>query len=159
MNDAGRSEVEWQRILPPASEERIERFEKRRGLTLPPLYRAFLQTTNGGHAKESVVFSVPEVGQRVMLGLMYGLADDEEDHRGIDFWISENEDDLPPELLPIGENPGGAFLLLTVAGPHMEEVRFWDSHGFFPTIEGRNVYPVAPDIDAFLASLAASARE
>jgi hypothetical protein len=145
----------WDRPFSPASPVHIERFEQCIGSLLPPAYRNYLLSQNGGIPSEYLEFKIPEIfGDvgRVMLGAMYGIG---ERGSGIDLetQYEELDDVVPQGHIPIGEDPGGNLLLLVVHGPSRERIVFWERVGLFASQQGKTLFPIADDINRFLESL------
>jgi cell wall assembly regulator SMI1 len=109
---------------PKLSHQDIERAEHRLKITLPTDYKEFLLTHNGGrlepnrfpirsnrsdtHGILNWLFGVREHGQ-------YSLVDEAMRFQGR----------VPPDLLPIGEDPGGNLICLAIAGPNRTRIYFW----------------------------------
>ena len=145
--------MEWDSIFPPASEDQIAGFERATGIVLPPLYRDFLHSTNGGSPQSERRFVVDE-SDEVMLGALYGIAEDGGALNLKSVYDDLREwEDFPHEMLPIGEDPGGNRLLLATRGENKERIDFWDRVGFIAQRKGRRIFPVAANINALLAGL------
>jgi hypothetical protein len=141
-------------ILPPVSDSQIDRFENDHGISLPLAYRRFLRSTNGGQPHSYTSFVIPEVGEEVLLGVLYGICDGQ---YGVSLgaMLAEFKDSLPEEYIPIGEDPGGNQLLLTLSGDHKDGIFYWDRVGFLARRADHSIFRVAANIDEFLDSLQA----
>lgn len=143
----------WNRPFPPSSSDEVEQFEKCIGASLPPAYRRYLLSQNGGSPSDYLEFRIPgvtgEMGE-VMLGAMYGIGNR---GNGIDLETQYEEfnDVVPQGYIPIGEDPGGNMLLLAIHDPSKDNIVFWDRVGLLAT--GQNLFTVANDINQFLDSL------
>ncbi|HET6880436.1 MAG TPA: SMI1/KNR4 family protein [Pirellulales bacterium] len=145
--------LDWQCFFPPASDESIEAVEQSVAVHLPPRYRSFLITSNGGRPHESVYFTIPELRERAMLGALYGIAVKRGHGLDLETVYADWRDVLPAGLIPIGEDPGGNQLLLATVDDGSEGILFWDRVGFLTARTGRNQFHVASNIDQFLESL------
>jgi hypothetical protein len=144
---------DWKRFFPPASPGLIERFEKGHGVVLPPRYRNYLSLTNGGQPHHTRGFLIPEINEKVMLGVLFGLSEEAGKSLSLETVIAESNDEFPHGYIPIGEDPGGNQLLLAASGEHQEEIFFRDRVGFLAKRTGKRMFRVAANIDEFLASL------
>lgn len=135
-----------------ATEEMIARFEKQIGFSLPEDYKQFLRENNGGtsQVRYSSIF-VEGLQERIPLAVLYGL---EMGERACDlsFWHNEFSDDLLPNSVIIGDDPGaGLFVLFT---PLDGGVYYWDHTFYFKqTTQERNIYKVASSFRGFIDNL------
>jgi hypothetical protein len=125
------------------------------GMSLPPLYRGYLLSANGGQPSKYLAFAIPEIaGDRgkVMLGALYGIG---ADGSSLDLLTEyeEYKDVIPNGFIPIGEDPGGNQLLLATDGRDKEAIFFWDRAGFLAKHSGKNLFRIADGITLFLESL------
>ena len=91
------------------SESQLQELEKAARCKLPPDYRSFLLSNNGGKPSPSH-FNVAQLDDEVIVDIFYGIGVEEE--LDIVFWLEELDDDLPSKFLPIATDPGGAVCLL-----------------------------------------------
>ena len=133
----------------PIDEPTISRFEQSLGFTLPADYRSFLLQNNGGSFKRRVFF-VEELGQDIMLKLLYGITNEKSFDLTISSWMEEYGDELEENSLIIGADPGGGMLLYLTTGEDIG-IYYWDhAHFFEQSSEGDgNTYFVAPSFAAF----------
>jgi len=146
--------LEWNRFFSPASEAQINQFQRATGIGLPASYRHFLLTDNGGQPREEACFDIPEHQEKVMLGAMYGISDDAD---GVNLYSAyeDQQEDVPPGFVPIGEDPGGNLLLLATTGDNVGAVYFWDRIGFLAERTGKRLFWISGNFDDFLRSLEA----
>jgi hypothetical protein len=144
---------EWKRFFPKATSSQLERFERASGLSLPARYKNYLLSANGGQPGNAVCFTIPENGEEVMLGVLFGVSDEDDDSLSLDAVYSDSKDDIPAGFLPIGEDPGGNKLLLATSGDSSEGVFFWDRVGFLAKRTGKRLFFVSPNIEELLNSL------
>lgn len=144
---------EWNRTLRLATKAQIQRFERRTGLSLPPLYKNYLLKVNGGEPAAYCGFLLPTIGEPVMLGALYGISDKRRDALTLSDALADYEDDLPSGFLPIGEDPGGNLLLVAIGEKEADEIYYWDRDGSYKSETDERVIYVAPDIDSFLSLL------
>ena len=98
---------EWKRFFPKATLAQLERFERASGLSLPVLYKNYLLSSNGGQPGNEVCFAIPENGEEVMLGVLFGVSDEDDDALSLETAYSDSKADVPAGFVPIGEDPGG----------------------------------------------------
>ncbi len=67
--------------------------------------------------------------------------------------LEELNDVVPEGYIPIGEDPGGNLLLLSLHSHSKDHIFFWDRVGILARERGQNLFPVAEDINQFLESL------
>jgi hypothetical protein len=145
--------IEWKHIFPPASDSKIELFERDTGIRLPPRYKDYLHSINGGQPRKDTGFVIPEIHEKVMLGVLYGISDDESNCLSLGTVYADSKDDVPAGFIPIGEDPGGNQLLLATTGEHKGGVFFLDRIGFLGKWTGKGMFLVASNMDEFLESL------
>jgi hypothetical protein len=99
---------------PQVTEAQIEAFEQSYGHPLPDDYRQFLLDVNGGQpARANRVFDQGVVNS------LFSLDDTENDSSDLATRANRSRPMLPnPDLLFIGQDDGGARLLLALAGEH-----------------------------------------
>jgi cell wall assembly regulator SMI1 len=140
---------------PKLSAEDIETVERRLNLVFPTDYKEFLLAHNGGRPKPN---RFPIRGNRSdtqgILSWLYGIHDDGT-YNLID-QAAMFQDRVPPELLPIGEDPGGNLICLTISGSNRNHVYFWThedevDEGEIPSYD--NIYFVADSFTELLEGL------
>lgn len=141
---------EFTRSFEPVSAQKIAAVERRLGVKLPPDYKQFLRTVNGGIPSPSV-FDVPG-WDVVCLDFLYGIGP-ERDSCDLEYEQEDLEGQVPPGLITVGLEPGGSCLLLRVSEPGIRRVFFFDRSGFWVGPGGQNIFPVADSFSAFLESL------
>jgi hypothetical protein len=99
----------------------LKQFELKYGISLPADYRAFLIENNGGDP-----FGYIEPIMQTDIQWIYGL------HRG-EYWaslyyIAEEllEGQIPNKLLPIANDSGGNFFVLSMREEDYSKLYFWD---------------------------------
>jgi hypothetical protein len=134
------------------TEVALNAVEKRLNVALPPEYRTFLCTFNGGVPVPDK-FMVPDRGA-VMLGVLFGVGTE---RKALDLEYEQEQatmwDPLPPGHIAVGEDPGGSLLLLSTLGKDAGRVWFWDRVGFWVREDGQNTFPVAASFAEFVESL------
>lgn len=144
---------------PKADEAAIARFEQAIGTRLPEEYRLFLAEVNGGRPTKAHRTFRLRRGETT-LNSLFSL----EHSTGGRNLAERNEtirDDLPPELISIGSDDGGARILLCISGEHRGEVWYMDtidrrSEGANPRVlwhDRRDMIRLADNFRAFMASL------
>lgn len=93
------------------TEQEILSLEKQLKSRLPQDYRDFLLAYNGGNPKPNVFFISPEQ-QESNLSILFGITSDE------DYNLWDNAlrayDDMDRTILPIGEDPGGNQIYMSL---------------------------------------------
>ena len=98
-------------------------------------------------------FVIPDLGEKVLLGALYGLGDDNENSLSLEHVIANTGDDFPTGVIPVGFDPGGNFLLLATSGVDQEKVFFKTRIGAFARRAGKSLFLIANDIQALIESL------
>lgn len=142
---------------PKLSEDDLIKLEKQLGFVFPSPYRKFLLAYNGGQPNPEF-FEVP--GWRYKQSLVNELkgiipggeyVDLEED-------IELMEGRLPRGFIPIGDDPGGNMIVISLNGPTRGKIYFFD-HENEPDVstdnleDYTNLYLLADDFDTFLNNL------
>ena len=150
----------------PTDPKQIAAFEKHIGQQLPPAYRDFLLTHNGGRpVPDAFTLTTDRGSEEDLVMCFFPLRDlslGEVEVKGWDelrtwplhcAWDDlqndlENlyETELDPPLLPIGTDGSGNYISLVLSGDRAGAVEFLDH-------ETAEVWPLAPNLEAFLASL------
>jgi len=132
------------------SEEKIAAFEKGLGRPLPPQYRQFLISYNGGRPKIDE-FGIPGQGSS-QANFFYGI-DVGKDYKCYE--LKKNVDVLkgriPNELLPIADDPGGNQICISLSPDDCGRVYFWDHEKELEP--DQTVIPLADSFDEFIDSL------
>lgn len=138
----------------PLREADLRALEQRLGITLPLEYRNFLLQHNGGHPTPNV-FSIAAcpIDDQGVLTQMLSISDGEETLLN---YVDMYADRIPPNLLPIGFDPGSNLICISVSGADRGNVYFW-AHDFEASEdEGPNydnVYFVADNFDHLINNL------
>ena len=141
---------------PPLTSEAIDDFEREMAVTLPSSYRTFLLRYNAGRFHEYIVFPIQNSysDSHVMLGWFYGIqVDNIYDLTWNKHMFLER---MPPELWPIGCDPGGDQICISLHGANYGALYFWDHEfeaGEDEEVSYDNVYFVADSFDKFIDSL------
>jgi hypothetical protein len=120
-----------ERPQPPASEDRILRFEAELGAPLPEDYRRFLVACNGGYLGGQLWFTRPGLlGRHAHVGLNHIGGFREESHFSLESaraaYQSPDEMRIPRELVWIMDDPFGNAFCLGLSGPNRGRIFFWD---------------------------------
>ena len=136
-------------------EAQLAAAERELRVQFPPEYRHFLAQWNGGRPRPNV-FHYESHGRKKsgMVDWFLGIHGGE--HDNLCEYARWYKGRVPANLLPIAHDPGGNLICIAVSGSDLGAVYFWDHEyenpeGQPPSTE--NVYLIAPDFDAFLASL------
>jgi hypothetical protein len=128
----------------PATEEQIAEFEKIEGVTLPPDYRAFLKTYNGGRPIPDAFRFGDKPGS--LLNSFFELGEGKGETHDLQTQCDRHHRRIPHTLMPIGYDAGGNIILLGVYGEHYGRVYFLDH------MNPRPIFEIAPSFSAFLDS-------
>ncbi|XSG77251.1 SMI1/KNR4 family protein [Herpetosiphon llansteffanensis] len=140
----------FSQVRPPATDQQLAKLEARIGYPLPETYRTFLRTTNGGRPNP-IVFSIK--GKWITEGHVnvFSSVDPTDPHHYIHRDLDIFGDEIPATMLPIGSDPGGNLICISLAGETTGQIFFWDHD----TFEDDDPFSwCAPDLPTFLANLA-----
>jgi hypothetical protein len=143
---------------PMVTPDDVRTFEKEICASLPDDFRSFLLDINGGQPVSLRRFRLGKHGSSIN-GLLSLNAP-----KNVRNLAARNElirDDLPPELLLIGSDDGGARVCLCIRGEHRGEVWYMDTidrrpEGSNPRVlwhDRRDMIQLADSFRAFMASL------
>lgn len=138
------------------TERDIARVEMRLGISLPLQYREFLRSHNGGRPKPDA-FPIADNASDDHGLVDYFLCIKDDDVYNLADWVTDFQNRVPPDLLPIAVDPGGNLICLAIAGQNTGKVYFWDhenevTEGETPRYD--NVYFVTNSFKDFVDSLA-----
>jgi cell wall assembly regulator SMI1 len=105
---------------PSATDVEIVRFEHSLGITLPADYRSFLQRCNGGYAGGSVWDFDNGIGVHHIAGFR------EEKHFSLPWRCNSLREFLPPDVIPIADDPFGNAICLGIRSQGFGKIFFWD---------------------------------
>ncbi len=145
--------ISWTCLFPPPQAEEIEVFENDSKTVLPGNYREFLMEVNGGRSTRDACFVIPETGDQVMLGVLYGVTNDLASNLSLLSVWKESGDVLPSGFVQIGEDPGGNRLLISVDDTNPGCIYFLERAGFIAKRVGKSLFKVSASIDEFIDSL------
>jgi hypothetical protein len=136
-----------------ASESDVAAFEARHRIRLPADYREFLLKSNGGHVDGTYNIEISPQAGSTTLQQFYRVRDGSRSTQTLEYMRSLVGSRLPPALLGIGSDLGGAEICLGIDGSEYGKVFFWDpgfdfddtQHGSF-----ENIHEVAPTFSEFL---------
>lgn len=130
------------------SEAKALAFQEFLDFTLPDDYFNFL-VQNDGAIIDEAYFYVKDIEEYIMFELFYDIKECIETYE-------EFHEDFPDKSLVIGENPGGAMLLLvtTEVGDFSKGIYFYDhSHFFEASNSDCNTYFVCDTFSEFITIL------
>lgn len=139
---------------PPITEADIQAVEQQLNVRFPDDYRRFLLAHNGGRPEPDVfdIFDDDLAFQSSMVNWFYCI-----DPTDYNYDILKNAEvfkgRMPPEFIPIGEDPGGNQICLVVSGDDRGMIFFWDHESEMdedepPTYD--NLFFIADNIDDLL---------
>jgi hypothetical protein len=139
------------------SERELKHFEARLGATLPEDYASFLLQFNGGEPTPKwFVIRGSDEGSSVDLFFSLGGSSDVDLEQEIRIYKGETAR-IPPQTIPVAQDPFGNLILVSLKGSDRGSVYFWD-HEEEPDpnediVEYENVYLLANSFDEFLGRL------
>ena len=135
-----------------ATEESIRELEELMGFPLPEEYKKFLSEYNGGTSKVRYSkFFVKELNQEIPLDVLYGIGVKRTFNLGVIY--EEFEEDLLPNSLIIGDDPGSGLIVL-ITDIENYGVYYWDHSFYFPqSNEEENTYKIANSFNDFINGL------
>jgi len=142
----------------PVDEEELLGVERRTGVTIPPEYREFILSHNGGSPVPADFLIYDRDGKVVDEDTVQGFY-------GVKTGVTYNDIErtygmflgrMPSTLLPIAEDPGGNQICICVSGEDIGKMFFWDhekevEEGETPTYD--NVSFLANSLHEFLDAL------
>lgn len=133
-------------------EDLIEELEVLIGFPLPDDYKKFLIEYNGGTSKVRYSkFFVEELNQEIPLDVLFGIGVKRTFDLGVCF--EEFEEDLLPNSLIIGDDPGSGLIVL-ITDAENYGVYYWDHSFYFPqSSEEENTYKIAESFQDFIDGL------
>lgn len=142
----------FEKKFPPVTLGGIAGVEQRLGVDLPAEFRSFLLETNGGQPTPSQ-FTLAAIDEEALVDFLYGVSPVREPG-DLEYEFNSLKDDLPARWLPVGHDPGGNLILVSLEEGTRGAVYYGDTAMFLEASgPGRNVYKVAQDFGAFLNSL------
>jgi cell wall assembly regulator SMI1 len=146
----------------PLSENDIEKFEKSLNIKLPEDYKAFMLKNNGGKPEVEIgyyVFDFTDISRNqensTALREFYSIVYEKPDNYYIDIIDTyENyieEEQLPKNILPIGDDPLGNEIGICVSGENYGKIYFCD-HESYDENDFMIMSPVADSFSEFLNS-------
>jgi SMI1-KNR4 cell-wall len=136
--------------------DKIKQFEKQVGVEFPEDYVKFLANFNGGEPKLDTFEYKLKDGRVWTGGVRYFFGFNLDQLQNIDFFASMRGDRIPENMIPIGLDNGGNFILLTLSKQDRGKVYFWDHDEESEDNEpptNDNIYFVANSFTEFLESL------
>lgn len=129
------------------SEEDIQKFESINGFVLPQVYRSFLMNTNGGETEPNLFFISENQGSSV-LDSFFGLGDI---YDNLQDFIDIYDERLPDGFIPIGSDPNGNAICVSINEDSSDNIYFWDHEEEIENPnEMSNVFFLANDIEKFI---------
>lgn len=107
---------------PLAGEKAVLALETELGVRLPPDYKRFLETQNGGRPDDYEV-EVPGWGSTIVNHFLGVGAPGRND---LAFQICRMSHLLPPSVIPIADDPGGNYFCISLSAPDAGCILLWD---------------------------------
>lgn len=129
--------------------------EKKLGFIFPEDYKDFLLNYNGGKPeKNACIFPNGDAGYGTLVDCLFGFCDDEYISVVENYFDYKNR--IPSNTFPIGEDPGGNLLLISIRGDDYGSIYFWDHNleaGMGEEPDYSNMTFVAHSFDEFINNL------
>jgi cell wall assembly regulator SMI1 len=149
--------IELREPAPPAKEAHIAAAEgalAELGHSIPPSYRAFLAEHDGGTPVRSVfTFEQDNQPRRSVVDGFLGVAPVEPPLSNLADTAQSLGERLLPGVVPIADDPFGNLVCIDCREQADGPVVFWDHEYEGDPPDAANLYPIAPDLASFLASL------
>lgn len=138
----------------PATESDVRKFESLIEARLPEDYRAFLLEHNGGETDPNIFFISEEQGSDILDRLLALIKEPEHSslYWSYDCYLGR----MPSNIIPIGDDPGGNNVCISVSGADYGSIYFWDHDGEPEEDEQpyyENLYLMAASFSEFLNNL------
>lgn len=134
----------------------LETHEQFFNFKFPKDYRDFLLEYNGGITKNTVFLFKNDPEDGSILDRLFGFTPAK--NQNILIYFRNYQNRIPNNTFPIGYDPGGNLVLLSVKGPDRGKVYFWDhereadsSQGEKPSYD--NLTLIADSFDEFINNL------
>lgn len=139
---------------PPLVIDNIEEFERKMDINIPPSYRSFLLTNNGGKPNpDGFMYLQDKKEYRSCVHRFLGIHEGE--YSNLETYLKTYADRLPKDMFPIAHDPGGNLICIKY-DDFEQGVFFWDHEN--EALEGlvpwnKNLHKIADTFDLFLESL------
>lgn len=101
----------------------IEKFEKDEAINLPLEYKKFLLINNGGYPDRGC-FNFSDGRDGSIVDVFYGISGNK--IISLKSNMDEYKSRMPSEFIPIGEDPGGNRICLSLRSIDFGKIYFWD---------------------------------
>ncbi len=145
-----------EQINGPLDEDYLATQEQFFNFKFPREYREFLLRNNGGIAKKKIFLFKEDLTNGSILDKLFGFTPKQ--YENILVYFRNYKDRVPPNTFPIGYDPGGNLVLISVKGTDRGKVYFWDHEMEADTERGEiadysNLTLVADSFNEFINSL------
>jgi len=136
----------------------IDEFEIQLGNLLPDDYKKFLLKFNGGFP-EKKIFHIDDQQGEDILSVLYGIDKENKtrEHLTLAYNFNFLRIDLPQNILPIGHDPGGNYICMSLSEDNYGKIYFWDHEVPNEDKNGKtnynNMYLIAEDFNVFIDNL------
>ncbi len=139
----------------PLSEADLQALESRLAFPLPNEYRQFLLAHNGGRLNPAEFHFKNQTGPYTdsCVDSFYAVYDGDHNNFEKIYLFCKAEGLFPPHIIPIADDPGGNIICLSVSGPDMNSVYFWDHEGIDEYGKQANLHLIADSFSEFLLGL------
>jgi cell wall assembly regulator SMI1 len=138
--------VQIRKMFEPVTEEQIVALEQKLKFRLPRDYREFLLLHNGGSPEPGGFLINVKQGES-NLDTLFGITSD----RSYDLWANALDalEDTDGSFLPIGEDPGGNQVYMSLHPDRYGQIVFRDHE----RQGAESLFPIASNFSEFLAEL------
>ena len=102
----------------------LKSIENYLGFKFPDKYKIFLLSCNGGETKKKIFFFQKDTLNGSILDRLFGVVSNE--YESILIYLKDYRTRIPDNFCPIGADPGGNLILISVKGPDYGKIYFWD---------------------------------
>ena len=144
----------YERIFAPLTDRAIQLIEQAFKINLPADYAAYLKQFNGGFIEPNN-FAIQAIKNQSSLSVLYGIKTNEElNHLDLVDKMRSARRFFPKGYFPIGHDPGGNTICLSVDTSDYGKIYFWnheDTHGEIPSV--KDLILIADSFTDFLTKL------
>lgn len=144
-------------VFQPINDKAISDFELIIKALLPKEYKSFIIQTNGGFPKPDI-FIINDFQGTSIIDIFYGFSDGiSYPHLDLIKNYIDTRLDIPKNVIPIGEDPGGNYICMSLSEDNYGKIYFWDhevpneDENGKPTYD--NMYLIAEGFNVFIDNL------
>lgn len=132
-------------------ESYLETQEQFFNFKFPKDYRLFLLENNGGVTNKKIFFYKNSKNDGSILDRLFGFTP--KPHYNILIYFKAYKGRIPYNMFPIGYDPGGNLILISVEGPNYGKIYYWDHEQETEPADYSNLTLIADSFDEFINNL------